>query len=163
MNKNCSNHWLRHSKAAGQLICRYSARRCIFMRQEHTAISWLVMVLTHRPARTYRKIMLESQSLETFLCSVFVLVFLITHVCWEQQDRSRARQPRKREKERERQGERERKIERVCKSGMCPDSQDTLHVFFHNAGTFFHPLATTPDAKQAVLTVGGMLLSVWVP
>lgn len=23
----------------------------------------------------------------------------------------------------------EREIERVCKSGMCPDSQDTLHVF----------------------------------
>lgn len=63
-----------------------------------------------------------------------------------------------RERKKEKDGDRER--ERVCKSGMCPDSQDTLHVFFHNAGTFFHSLATTPDAKQAVLTVGGMLLSV---
>lgn len=42
----------------------------------------------------------------------------------------------------------------------CALIVEILYMRFHNAGTFFQSLATTPDAKQAVLTVGGMLLSV---
>lgn len=61
---------------------------------------------------------------------------------------------------RERGKETNRGRERENVKVECALIVKRLYMRFHNAGTFFHSLAATPDAKQAVLTVGGMLLSV---
>lgn len=59
-----------------------------------------------------------------------------------------------------------RRTTRERERGVCLCSTlqfKILNMCFHNAQTFFHSLATTPDTKQALLTVGGVLRSVWVP